>query len=96
MFTSSKKNQIFEFIIFYEHVDREYEVASILKNKLEDLSKKRGVLLSIIFERHFILKYKPELIVFPSLSWVEINYIFKLYNNKINIVSCWRIKNCFD
>jgi hypothetical protein len=74
-------------MIFYEHVDREYEIAQILEERLSKLSKKRGLILSIIYQRHLLLFYKPKLIIFPSSAWTEINYIYYLYSEKIDIVS---------
>ena len=81
------KNNNYDFVIFYEHVDREYEIAQILEERLSELSKKRGVILSIIYQRHLLISYKPRLIIFPSSAWTEINYIYYLYSEKIDIVS---------
>jgi hypothetical protein len=75
-----------DFVIFYEHVDREYAVAKLLENKIAKLSNKRGLILSIIYQRHLLLKYKPKLIIFPSLSWIEINSIYYIYSSNVDLV----------
>ncbi len=81
-----KKNS-YDFVIFYEHVDREYEIAELLQKKISELSNKKGKILSIIFQRHLLLVYKPSLIIFPSLSWYEINFIYYLFGMRVDLVS---------
>jgi hypothetical protein len=77
----------YDFVIFYEHVDREYEIAQILKTRLSKISKKRGIILSIIFQRHLLLRYRPKLIIYPSLAWMEINKIYHIYKGGVDIVT---------
>jgi hypothetical protein len=76
-----------DFVIFYEHVDREYEISQILKTILSKISNKKGIVLSIIFQRHLLLRFRPKLIIYPSLSWVEINKICYIYRGGVDIVS---------